>query len=67
MVLLRSYINNINMGELQMNKKKLDPNHCDNCNENCSTIILKYNNKKYWFCDDCHNNHSKEDKRKEIV
>jgi len=55
------------MGELQMNKKKLDPNHCDNCNENCSTIILKYNNKKYWFCDDCHNNHSKEDKRKEIV
>ncbi len=27
--------------------------------------MLKYSDKKYWLCDDCYNEHSKNDKKKE--
>jgi len=44
-----------------MTQEKLDKNHCNECNENCSTVMLKYSNKKYWLCDDCYTEHMKED------
>ena len=48
-----------------MTKEKLDINHCNFCDENCSTIMLKYIDTKYWLCDDCYNEHLKEDKTME--
>jgi hypothetical protein len=30
-----------------MTNEKLNKNHCDECNENCSTVMLKYSNTKY--------------------
>jgi ribosomal protein L37AE/L43A len=46
-------------------KKKIDPNHCDECEENCSTLTLEYNNTTYWLCDDCYNEHLKENETME--
>ena len=41
-------------------KEKLDDNSCNECNENCSTLKLKYNDIIYWLCDDCYVEHLKE-------
>ena len=41
-------------------KEKLDDNSCNECNENCSTLKLKYNDIVYWLCDDCYVEHLKE-------
>ena len=50
-----------------MTQEKLDKNHCDQCDENCSTIMLKYSNTKYWLCDDCYNEYLKEDETMEVA
>jgi hypothetical protein len=36
-------------------------NSCNECNENFSTLKLKYNDTVYWLCDDCYVEHLKED------
>ena len=48
-----------------MKKYTLKDNSCNECNENCSTLNLKYNNKVYWLCDDCYIKHLKEDETTE--
>ena len=41
---------------------KRKDNSCNECNENCSTLNLKYNDKVYWLCDDCYVEYLKKDK-----
>lgn len=50
-----------------MTNEKLNKNHCDECNENCSTVMLKYSNTKYQLCDDCYNEYLKEDETMEVA
>jgi hypothetical protein len=45
---------------MKTKKEKLNDNSCNECNENCSTLKLKYNNIIYWLCDDCYVEHLKE-------
>ena len=40
--------------------EKLNNNSCNECNENSSTLKLKYNDTIYWLCDDCYVEHLKE-------
>jgi NAD-dependent SIR2 family protein deacetylase len=44
---------------IKMIKGKLDDNSCNECNENCSTLKLKYSDTVYWLCDDCYVEHLK--------